>query len=136
MDGGNKGTNGSSRTPVGINTTWLGRFIDSSPQRWSGRIAEAAIWNVALSDAEVASLAKGYSPLFIQPTALVAYWPLIGHATTEIDSVGGFGLTVTGATKAAHPRIIYPSRSRLILPQAAAPAAGNRRRRVLIAGAA
>lgn len=44
----------------------------------SARIAEAAIWSIALSDAEVASLAKGYCPLLVRPESLVAYYPLGG----------------------------------------------------------
>ncbi len=38
---------------------------------------EEANWNVALTDAEVAALASGVSPLLVRPENLVRYRPLI-----------------------------------------------------------
>jgi hypothetical protein len=71
-------------------------------------LAEAAIWNVALSDTEVAALAAGYSPKTIQPTALVAYWPLIGDWTPEIELISGQNFTIQGSlTQGAHPPLPY-----------------------------
>lgn len=39
-----------------------------------------AIWDVALSDAEVALLSRGASPMLVRPEALVEYWPMIRAA--------------------------------------------------------
>jgi hypothetical protein len=74
----------------------------------NGTIAEVGVWNVALAAADFLALSKGISPLLVRPDALVAYWPLIGHASPEIDLRGRNELTVTGATQVAHPRIMYP----------------------------
>lgn len=121
IDGGSKGTNAGNMTPSGMDTTTIGvRDDDTINRGMSGLIAEAAVWDVALTDAEVAILGAGLSPLFVRPSSLVAYWPIIGRYSPEIDVVGGFNLTLTGPpTVADHPRIILPSRSII----AAAPAA-------------
>lgn len=147
LDGGNKGTSATVRTPAGIDNVavgaakWLGRNPDLP---MSGLIAEAAIWDIALSDAEVAQLALGYSPLMIRPDALVAYWPLGGiygvnsgnAANGDIDIVGGFHMDPQNTPSVAdHPTtLIYP-RGGIVVPGAAgAPPATNRRRRLLLAG--
>jgi hypothetical protein len=103
-NGGAVGTNATSRTPVGVDAMGIGRLERSSPtQLFSGRIAEAALWNVALSAGEIAALASGISPPYIQPASLVGYWPLWGLHSPEIDlTVGNRQMTVTGATAADH----------------------------------
>lgn len=118
LDGGNKGTESTSITPSGIDRTAIGQVGDSTPGRYlESRVAEAAIWNRALTDAEVLMLSKAYSPSFV-PQSLVAYWPLVRDADTDI--VGGFNLTAFNApTVANHPRIIYPARISLFPPVAA-----------------
>lgn len=110
IDGGNPGVNAANVVLVGADQTRIGRRVNGSAEYASGRIAEAGVWNVALTVAEVAILAAGYSPLFVRPQSLVAYWPLIGRLSPEHDPAGGFDMTlVNGPTQADHPRIIYPS---------------------------
>jgi hypothetical protein len=76
---------------------------------WDGLIAELAVYNIVLSDAEIAQLAGGASPLGVHPAALAAYWPLKGDVSPEPDSMGGAALTVVGPTKgASHPTIAAP----------------------------
>lgn len=112
------GSNSSTSTPVGLNRTTIGSFTGGtagSPGSarttfFSGMIAEAAIWNIALSAEEIAALAKGFCPLLIRPANLVGYWPLIGRNSPEIDRKSGFDMTVTGATAADHCRIIMPKK--------------------------
>lgn len=66
-------------------------------------IAEAAIWSVVLTDAEIASLAKGFSPRRIRPQSLVFYAPLLRNLQ---DLRGGLALTNNNtATIANHPRV-------------------------------
>jgi hypothetical protein len=109
IDGGSKGTDVVNEVPTGLDTTAIGRLARLTPAGYtSGRIAEAAIWDVALSDVEVALLAKGYSPLFVRPASLTLYAPLLGNYSPEIDLIGARSLTVTGATKADHPRVFMP----------------------------
>ncbi len=112
IDSANKGTtvvNGGA--PNALVRTAIGALWRDVPSdHVSGRIAEAAMWDIALTDEEAIILAAGYSPLFVRPQSLVAYWPLIGRLSPEIDPVGGFDMTlVNGPTHADHPRIIYPS---------------------------
>lgn len=72
---------------------------------FDGAGAEAAIWSVALTAAEIASLAKGFSPRRIRPQSLVFYAPLIRNLQ---DVRRGLALTpVNGPTVVAHPRC-YP----------------------------
>jgi hypothetical protein len=103
-----------SRTVGTVNRTVIGAtWISGGPGlHLNGRLAECAIWNVALTAAEIASLVKAFSPLLIRPASLVAYWPLIGRHDPEICPKGGFDMTLTNTpTTAAHPRIIMPRRA-------------------------
>ena len=109
LDGGNKVTEGvlSRIFNAGIDRTLIGRRlrtnVASAPL--TGRIAECAIWNVALSDDEVASLGEGYRADLIRPESLVLYAPLIREV---IDTVGANTLTTVGGTPTVieHPRRI------------------------------
>lgn len=109
LDGGNVGTNTVSRAPTGVDRTSIGRHGAATPgQYMGGRLAECGIWNAALNADEISSLAAGYSPLFVRPQSLVAYWPLIRDE--DQDRVGGFDLTAFNTpTISDHPPIIYPA---------------------------
>lgn len=110
IDGGSKGTQTASRVPASINRITVGAFRSgaSNSLHANGRIAEAAIWNVALTDSEVLALARGVHPLDMRPANLVAYWPLLGNDSPERDIhprsalVTSFPLTLNGTTKANH----------------------------------
>lgn len=96
IDGGNGGSEATDITPpyADFDRTSIGRTaISAGPIRYmSGAIVHAAIWNVALSTAEVAALGAGADPRTIRPESLVAYWPLI---RTDQDIVGGYDMTAT-----------------------------------------
>jgi hypothetical protein len=123
LNGGGKGTNATSisatpgLTRIGcrvIAGSNVGNFMD-------GKIAEAAVWNVALADDEVLMLARGFSPLLVRRKSLVAYWPILGRLSPEIDLVGNRGLTLTSAPpQYEHPRVFYPVGPRSALPVGAA----------------
>lgn len=76
----------------------------------SGRVAEVAVWNVALTDAEVAALAKGASPLKVRPVGLAAYYPLwgVGEAGEPDLSGNGQHLTETGTVTVADHAPVGP----------------------------
>ena len=60
LDGGGKGTNSENRVPSGADRVTIGRYGSSPPsdpdgdRHFEGDIGHVAIWNVALSDEEVA----------------------------------------------------------------------------------
>jgi hypothetical protein len=113
---------GSSRTPytngvagaenttsvaaITPTVTSIGAWFErtSNPiQFFDGQIAEVGIWNVALTAAEVASLAKGMTCDKVRPQSLVFYAPLVRDL---IDAKGGRVITNNnGATVANHPRV-------------------------------
>jgi len=111
IDGGSKGTNTQTVTFASTpDRTWIGRVRGLTNYVHSDldAVAEAAIWNVALSDAEIALLAKGLSLLLIQRGAIAAYWPLFGVNSPEPDWKGVANLTLNGApAKADHKAIFY-----------------------------
>lgn len=95
-----------SKSPSGVNQTYIGRNANTA-NYMNGNIAEAAIWNVALTQNEITMLSKGVNPLNIRPASIVAYWPLIGRASPELDPVGGFNMTLNGSPpQAAHPPVL------------------------------
>lgn len=122
-DGANKVTDNTAAAVAGCDRQAIGVTADSTPSMYmSGAVAEAAIWDVALTDAEVAILAKGYSPLFVRPQNLVAYWSLIRDE--DQDRVGGHDMTAYNTPSiAAHPSIIYPAPPYTAYVSAAAPPA-------------
>jgi hypothetical protein len=124
LNGGNKGTNATTVTVASPNQFRVGVTGDSTPYGYhDGKIAEVGLWNVALTDAEVAILGAGYSPLFVKPENLIAYWPLIRDE--DQDRVGGYDFTAYNTpTVAAHPPIIHPAQVYQSFAAAAAPPAG------------
>ena len=69
----------------------------------SFQAAEVGIWNVALTAAEIASLAKGMTCDKVRPQSLVFYAPLVRDL---IDVKGGLTITNNNtATVANHPRV-------------------------------
>lgn len=107
--GGTIGTTSRS-FPTTLDGIWMGVLPESTfIEPAEGRLAEVGVWNVALTDAEIASLASGVSPLMVRPQNLVGYWPLYTSGA-EPDWVGENPLTETGTVvKAAHPPlIVYP----------------------------
>jgi hypothetical protein len=58
-----------------------------------GYLSRASFWNIALTENEVTMIAKGYSPLKIQPENLISYTPIIREAQNIVSS----SLTLTEA---------------------------------------
>jgi hypothetical protein len=96
LDGGGEATNTTNRAPT-IDWSAIGgrRTNTSITDLLTGRVAEAAWWSAALTAAEVAMLAKGFSPLMVRRASLAAYLPLLPPPSTGqnvlnfIDVVGG-----------------------------------------------
>lgn len=105
----------NTQTPSGLNSTVIGVDYSTGPsisRPFLGQLAEAALWNIALSDSDFAMLAAGISPLLVHPEALVAYWPLIGNNSPENNLKSNSAtMSITGSlSKSAHPRIYMPKR--------------------------
>lgn len=64
---------------------------------FEGYIAEIAIFDTNLSDANVALLAAGDSPVAVDEANLVAYWRMDGSGSTASDYVASATLTYTGS---------------------------------------
>lgn len=106
LNGVKSAENTGSVTPSSLNTTDIGMVTSNTPVApLNGKIAEVGIWNAALTDEEVAALAKGVSPAKVRPQSLVFYAPLIREV---LDVKGGRALTQTGSPAVfPHPRIYY-----------------------------
>lgn len=70
-----------------------------------GSIAELGVWNVALTDAEVASLGAGARPIRVRPASLKFYSPLAGEASPEVNFIGTAATLTNAPTAVAHPRV-------------------------------
>lgn len=119
----NEGTETTSAVPASMDGIGIARRRTTAPGVYtSGSIAEVAIWDVALTDAENISLSKGVSPLLIRPASLVFYAPL--QNSEDRDIIGGNALTPFNTpTVSAHPRVLYPV-GQAIFPIAAAGGGG------------
>jgi hypothetical protein len=97
LNGGNKATNATNLTPTGMNQTIIGGMLTGTGNReWVGQLDHVAVWNVALTDAEIAALATGISPLQVRSSALVAYVPIWGLQSPEIDIAAARSWTLVG----------------------------------------
>lgn len=96
----------TSRTPTGIDRFSLGRKASSATnQVFTGAMAWAAVWNVALDDPENRALWHGEDPRSIRPQSLIAYWPLTDQGSVQFDRVGANHLSVTSGPI---PQIDFP----------------------------
>ena len=99
INGGSANTNTGSFTMGAIDRLGIGGHADSTPSAFfDGKIAHVAFYDATgLADADVttaiADLAAGRNPLAIQPTKLLAYWPLLSNPN---DTKGSNHLTENG----------------------------------------
>jgi len=109
IDGGSRGNETTARAAAISDDTCIGRSaLSSDSNGMDGAIAEIGIWNIDLSDAEMAILAKGYSPLLIRPNNLVFYIPLIRD--DDFDLIGGVSFTANGTPSIVHHSRIFNPR--------------------------
>lgn len=96
--------------PTGLDTFYLGADNRATLLTAEAAIAEAFVWDVALTQAEIARIAAGASPLSMRPESIVWGAHLKRAASPEIDLIGTNDLTVSGtAATATHPTIVYGS---------------------------
>lgn len=103
LNGGSKAINTTSGTPSSLIRTSVGVYRGPLPfDAFLGRMAEVAIWNAALTDQEVASLAQGFTPDQVRPQSLIGYLPFVRNVQ---DMIGTAWTTVGSLTVSDHPRI-------------------------------
>lgn len=98
-DGANKGTVSALKAATTPNMLRISGDPQATPVNpFVGLIAHVAVWNVALTDADVLALLT-LAPPAIRPDALLEYWPLVSGQPTE-PGYGQLGdsLVVTGTT--------------------------------------
>jgi hypothetical protein len=101
LNGVASSVNTTNRTPAGIDRGRLGTANLSD--YINGRLAEVGIWDAALTAAEIALLAQGFSPALVRPQSLVFYAPLVRDL---VEVARGVTLTNNnGATVVDHPRL-------------------------------
>ena len=75
-----KTTNTDSISPSGVNFTTIGAMrTNAYGWNWEGLLANLAVWDVALDDEEIKSLANGINPIKIRRDNLLKYYPLGGN---------------------------------------------------------
>lgn len=109
LNGSGKGTNSESRainTPTKVNIGSSQSTTGNYPSHAKAALALPTIWEVALTDAEIALLAKpGFNPLHMRPEHIVWHSPLIGRFSPEIEIYGGNNLTLANSPPSAdNPR--------------------------------
>jgi hypothetical protein len=104
INGGNSGTNSSTQAASTLTQSQIGANAVVATNRMNGLIAEVGIWNAALTDAEIASLAKGMTCDKIRPQSLVFYAPLVRDL---IDCKGGLTITNNNAATVANHTRVY-----------------------------
>lgn len=82
---------------------------DDNVNPHDGFLGEVAVWDVALSDAEISAISKGVSPLLIHPGSLKGYYPIWPAGSPESDLSGNKNnLTVNGTLNAANHAPVGP----------------------------
>jgi hypothetical protein len=117
-DTASAGTSSTAVSPTSLEDIYVANFGGVG---FDGKMADVALWDTALTADEVVAYDRGMSPLLIKPGNLVAYWPLIGRFSPEIDVMGGLNLTLVGTPPvSAHAPVFFPKRKRNYFAEAAA----------------
>ncbi len=136
LDAGGKATNTGSSTPAGVSRCVIGaRYNTTLGLRFTGQIVWPAIWNIALSEEDVARLAMGASPLTIKPESLVAFWDWTG-AQTEFGLRGTYPLVNNATLPVDGPGFLAQVVGKRRRFNSVAAGGGNRRRRVITGASA
>jgi hypothetical protein len=126
FNGTNKGTNTTSNTVNSLTLGIFGGAVTTTGVRsnnYAGSLAEVGIWNVALTDDEVATLAAGISTSRVCPESLLAWWPLF-DSDGDVDYWGQHNASVVSSvsysqhpTTVCYPNSIYTYAPKVIIPE-------------------
>lgn len=98
---------------------------DPANAQGEASIEELVIFSSILDAAQVAGLAKRFSPEQVSPSTIEGYWRLLGRNDPEVDRAkNGQHLTITGSGgRLEHLPMTYPASPHVVTaPAAAAPA--------------
>lgn len=109
IDGGSQGTPATTTGLTGVDRIGIGCMPYNGTNNFimTGRVAWPAMWDVALTDGEIAALAAGASPLTIRPKNLIWFVPLIGTSGNVVDIIGGTTLTEQSTPGAAEAPPVF-----------------------------
>jgi hypothetical protein len=95
---------GTAGTPTNVTQFVIGAYVSLSvyQQYLNNDVSSVAAWSAALTDDEIASLSKGFSPRRVRPQNLVIYAPLVREVIDILRN--GIALTDSGSSVAVHPR--------------------------------
>ena len=110
IDGSVESAQAYTNDPTGGTSTTMYVGRTANAEHFDGCIAEAAVWNVAITTAAAQSLCDGASPVLVAPHGLKFYDPLVRQTNDVFGLVG----TNTGATVVAHTRMVYPSKQKVV----------------------
>lgn len=85
----------------------LGRVNNTGSFYFDGRLADVALYNVALTSDEALALSEGYAPPMVRGRSLFFY---DGLRSTPRDAINGIAGT-TSASYIDHPRVVLPAQS-------------------------
>ena len=136
LNGGGKGSGTLADSLAAANSTNIGcRWSTTRGAFADASIAWPAIWNIALGDADIARLASGAHPLTVRKEAIVAFWDFDGREK-EFGIKAAYPLTNSGSVPVNGPSFLRTRVTRpWMLGAGYVAATGNRRRRVICAGA-
>jgi hypothetical protein len=104
-------TDSSGGTSISTNTEnhWVGLRGTGGPanERFDGKMAEYCLFNSVLSDAHVAALATGASPVSLRPLPTY-YLPMYGGGAGEQELMNQGTPLLVDATASPHPRVHRP----------------------------
>lgn len=90
----------------------LARVNNTGSFYFDGRMAEAAVWDVALSAEEAAALADRAAPILVRPANLAFYAPLVRALHDVMTGTVG----TSSAAVIEHPPMRYPGRVHVVVP--------------------
>lgn len=109
---------------TGLGSTFYAGARFSAAEFTDGDWAEMATYSSALGATDIATLAKGISPLLVSTNTLNAYWKII---TDGRPNFGENALSPQNSpASSTHPRVIYPT-SGFVVPSPAVAATNTRR---------
>lgn len=75
--------------------------ISGGNRNWDGRLADFAIWNAIVPQADIVAMNAGLPPSKVRPQSLVEYLPMLGHG----GSVRAGATSTTGTTVVPGPAL-------------------------------